>query len=302
METLKGQKLTKACRVRVVAPAGPFAKVQFFHGIARLQSWGLHPTWREDVFESENFWAGSDERRAAEFNEAIVDEKCRAVFCARGGYGSIRILDRIDIPSVANNPKPVIGFSDNTALILYLYAKCGLASIHGPMPAGEQFSMMKPEVESWFQKCLFCSEAPGDMPLFQTKIVKSGRTSGRIIAGNMTIIIHLLAAGLMPDPTDCILFLEDVNESDYRIDRMLCTLKLAGVLERIRGIVFGEYLPTRKTDLRRIVEDYAKYINGPVLIRGPLGHGEVNVPIPVGTMAELDADASRLTILESVVC
>ncbi len=302
MEMLKGKSLKKDSPVRVIAPAGPFAKEKFLRGIDQLKSWGLRPAWREDIFEKDGFCAGGDERRAEEFNEAACDESCRAIFCARGGYGSMRILERIDIKAMKKDPKPIIGFSDNTALILYLREKCGLVSIHGPMPAGDQFAGMEPAVEAWFKKCLFHAQAPGDAPLFDVEVLKPGRAVGRVVAGNLTMIIHMLAAGLISNFDDCLLIIEDVNEPAYRIDRMLRSLKLAGILKGLKGLVFGEFLTDAQDDIRRVARDYAHDVDGPVLLGAPVGHGKRNVPIPVGVMAQLDADHAKLNILESAVC
>jgi len=299
---MRGAALKPGDQVRITAPASPFSKKRFFRGVDILRSWELEPKWREDIFSSHRFLAGDDSRRLDELHEAFLDEKTKAIFFARGGYGSMRILDRIDEEIVRSHPKPLVGFSDNTALLLDLWERTGLLGLHAPMVASPQLIKIPSPIEEWYRRLLFSSEPPGKAPGFPIKTVVGGTARGPVIPGNFTIITHLLAAGRLRNWDGAILLLEEEGEAPYRVDRMFTALRLAGVLERIGGLVLGQFLGLEQSAFLDIIGDVEPAIKCPFVFGAAVGHGEVNVPVPVGAEALLDADKGFLEILESPVC
>jgi muramoyltetrapeptide carboxypeptidase len=288
--------------VRIVAPGSPFPTAGFHAGVARLRSWGLEPVWQDDLFARDRFLAGSDERRRGELATAFSDRAARAVFAARGGHGSLRLLGTLDLSGLPSDPKPLIGFSDNTALLAHLWARFGLCGIHGPMIASQQFAEMTDEAEAWYRRLLFSSTPPGEAPGFSALSLRGGIAEGPMVLFNLTILIHFLASGAMPPLQGTILLLEDTGEAAYRIDRMLAVLHDRGVFGAVAGVLFGQFLGLPEEEADAVLKEHAGQISRPTVFRAPVGHGEQNLTLPFGTQARLDADSGRLTILEAAVC
>jgi muramoyltetrapeptide carboxypeptidase len=282
--------------VGIAAPAGPFPRDRFEAGLRRLESLGLRTMVPRDIFRRDGYLAGSDRDRAAVFNRLAADEEVRAIVCARGGYGSMRILDLIDRNLFAARCKILIGFSDVTALLLDLYEHTSVATFHGPVVTS--LAEADDATLGHLRRLLFGETAfPIELP--PNKVIHPGRAEGPLLGGNLTMIVHMLAAGRLPDPAGAILFLEDTGEAPYRIDRMLVTLKQSGYLDRAAGLVFGHFQDCGPDDeLSRALERGLADFRGPAASGLPIGHGETNLALPIGPRAVLDTRAGLLDVVE----
>jgi muramoyltetrapeptide carboxypeptidase len=274
-----------------------------------LEALGLRVVHGESYFDRRGYFAGTDEDRAADINRFFADDSVKALL-ARGGWGAARVLPLLDYELIRNNPKIVYGYSDVTALLLGIHAKTGLVTFHGPYPPVKKFSA------DYMRRALFDAEAvrmenPTDVDDDETiqtddriQVMTPGTARGRILGGNLTVLTTIVGSEYLPDWSDCILFLEDVNEAVYRIDRMLNQLALAGVLEQIEGFVFG-----RCTDcppgggygsltLEEVLDDYIKPLGVPAWRGTMIGHIDEQFTIPMGIEVEVDAAAGVIQMLE----
>ena len=286
-------------RVAVIAPASGFERGPFDAGLALLDA-RYRTEYGNGLFERRRYLAGSDDRRLAELHAALTDPGIRAVFCARGGYGATRLLRQLAASAPAGAPKPLIGFSDITALHLWLQAY-GRISIHGPVLT------QLPRLSSATCTRLFDlleSVRPAP-PLAGTATYVGGVAEGPLLGGNLSVFTRLLGTPYLPALDGAILLLEDQGERPYRLDRMWTHLQLAGVFERVRGIVLGSFTACeeRGADYTsdEVLRELAASTGLPCAAGLPIGHGDVNEPVPLGVRVRLDADAARLTFLEAAV-
>lgn len=269
-------------------------------GIRHLELAGLIPVKMPHLFESNSYMAGTDDQRAEDFNRALGTEELRAVFCARGGYGVLRLLKRIDWSLIGKDPKPLVGFSDITALQMVLNQKTGLVSFSGPMPAGTQMDLMTAKQNEHYFNLIMNPDYSGIVP-GNGHGLRQGSAEGVLLGGNLTMLVHCAAAGLLPGMNGAILLIEDVNEAPYRIDRALTTLKLSGILDNISGVLSGEFPGIHNEESDRILMDCLGDLEVPILSRFPIGHGKQNVALPIGLEIFLDADAGTVRTLTPAV-
>lgn len=261
------------------------------------------------------YLAGTDADRAADLTAMYADPEVKAVFAVRGGWGCARILPHLDWRVIARNPKLLIGFSDITALHMAFAAKAGFTTIHGPN-AGSSWGKA-----SWdpFRALVFDGATPTyanpeghDDRLAQrawrTRAIRGGKARGRLLGGNLSVISALEGTGYLPDFTGAILFLEDVGEAEYRIDRMLTQLALAGVLGRVAGVVFGQCSDCKADGggyggftLSEVLQQHLEPLGVPVFEGAMVGHIANQFSLPECAMAEIDADAGTIRVLEPVV-
>ncbi len=278
--------------IGIAAPASAFDRGLFERGAAALREMGFAVAAGEAVFEAHGRFAGGDAARASELNRLFADPAVDAILCARGGWGSMRILPAIDYRAIARRPKPFVGFSDATALLAALEARCGCPVFHGPMAttladAGE-------ETRAGLAAALR-GEGPREIPLGGARVLRGGRAQGRIAGGNLTTLCHLLGTPFAPRFDGRILFLEDCGEAPYRIDRMLTQLRLAGGFAGVRGLLLGRF--TDCGDPEEVLAAAAEAVAGfdfPVVAGVAAGHGEPNLTIPFCAPARLDADLPAL--------
>jgi muramoyltetrapeptide carboxypeptidase len=299
--------------VMFVAPAGPPKKDEVLCAKRRIEDRGYKVKMRDDIFEIEGYLAGTDERRADELMEAFKDDEVDAVLCVRGGYGVMRMLDRLDFDEIRENPKPLLGFSDITSLHAALQAKAQLVSFHGPGPASGLGSEEGPTdfTAKYVIRALEATDEPGyaiEVPAAVSKVASygNGRATGRLVGGNLSLISAIEGTPYAIDCEDAILLIEDVNEAPYRIDRMLAQLKLAGKLEQIRGAVLGQFTTEfvredkltddERFDTNGVLAQYFKDAGIPVLVNYPIGHHKQNATVPLGAQVEVDADKKTLRI------
>jgi muramoyltetrapeptide carboxypeptidase len=313
---LKPRRLASGNTVGLIAPAGPASddeSVRF--SIELLESFGFRVKQGKHVFARNQYLAGDDRDRAADVNTMFADDDVDAIFTLRGGYGTQRILPMLDYDVIRKNPKVFIGSSDITGILIAMHEKTGLVGFHGPSAGGNYSDYA---LEEW-RKVLW---EPGDRtrigeaPLFEARpgqVEKSNRLTrfaggsaeGRLIGGNLTLVSTLMGTPYEPDFRDRIVFLEDVNEAPYRIDRMLTQLWLAGKLQHAAGIAFGKFTKTEDEgnsfSIEEIITQRCGDLGIPVVSGLMIGHIADKTTVPMGIMARLDADAGSLELLEPAV-
>jgi len=257
--------------------------------------------------------AGSDAARAGDLNAAFADDEVKAVICVRGGSGAARVLPLLDYDAIRANPKVLLGYSDITALHNAILARAGLVTFHGPNGTGSWNRFNADQFERlFFQRELMqyrnLVEAGDELVprRNRTLTIAGGKASGELVGGNLTVLTALAGSPYLPDFTGKILFLEDVAEAPYRVDRMLSTLKLMGALDRIAGFVFGECTDCDPGEgygsltLDEILDDSIRPLGIPAYRGAMIGHIRQQFIVPVGGKVEMDADAGTFRLLESV--
>lgn len=282
----------------VIAPAGPMPVDTYRSGLAILAARYelVHVHEPKEVRSSLSYLADEDQKRADEINEAFRNSEIEAIFCARGGYGCMRILDRLDSDAFVKQRPVLVGFSDIT--VLHAWARLRrVPTIHGPVVT-QLAQLPEEEVHALFD--LLEGRAMPCLKGLETLV--PGAAHGPLFGGNLTLLCHLCGTPYFPDLRGTILLLEETNEAPYRIDRMLTHLRLTGVLEKLTGIVLGEFhqcngLHKEKApsdEIRSILWDRLKDLGIPIALGAPFGHGAHNLALPLGVMTCLDATAGTL--------
>ena len=288
-------RLEKGDTVALVSPAGPVDEKRGRGAVKLLESRGLKVRTTGDYLARTGFTAGNDERRLAELLKALTDPDVRAVFCSRGGYGSQRVAPYLEIPA-GTRPKPVVGFSDNTALLNYLGRAEGWHSLYGAHP-----DPAKPGELDKVLAVLMVGEKPAYENL---KIVRPGRAVRAPVAGGcLSLLSTAVGTPCFPDLAGRLLFIEDVGEAPYRLDRMLTHLLQSGSLEGARGVLFGDpstFAPrgTPLEEVDAVLADFVARARLPALSGLPCGHVKANGPLPFGPEARADFGKGTLTFLE----
>ena len=297
----KALAISPGARVGIAAPAGVVDPHCIESGEDALRGLGFEPVRRPGLLDRFGYLAGTDERRAGELMSLIEDSEIAAVVCARGGYGSGRILDKLDPDAFRRARKPLVGYSDITALLLWQQRVAGLMGIHGPM-------LEKPEgFSAQAGKALF-QALTGEGPLGRLtgQPVAPGRAEGRLTGGSLTLVTASLGTTWEVDTRGAILMLEEVSETPYRIDRQLQQLKSAGKLELLAGVGLGEMWKCHddrypERDVTAVLKEVLLPLEVPVVSGLPFGHGGENLCWSVGALAAIDGDRGELEMLESAV-
>jgi muramoyltetrapeptide carboxypeptidase len=289
--------LHRGDRVAVVAPASGFDRASFDAGLTLIGE-RYRPSHGPGLFERHRYLAGDDARRLAELTAALADPQVRGLFCARGGYGATRLLRHLAAQPPPGPPKPLVGFSDITALHLWLQAH-GRVSIHGPV-----LTQLPRLAEATRLRLFDLLESDAPAPALRgSDCYVGGVAEGPLLGGNLSVLSRVLATRCMPDLEGAVLLLEDQGERPYRLDRMWTHLELAGVFARVRGIVLGTFTaceePGAAYSSTEVLRELAQATGLPCAAGFPIGHGTVNEPVPLGVRVRLDADAVSLTFLES---
>jgi muramoyltetrapeptide carboxypeptidase len=286
--------------IGVIAPAGPVEAQR----LALVPAFYAAQGWRARIYpgcaQRCDYLAGDDNTRLADLHTALADPEVAAIHCIRGGYGSMRILDRIDAGLVRRAAKLLIGYSDITALHA-LWAQQGLASLHAPMAASDMLLPGHEADRDAFFGLLRDGLMAGQMlaPALEptaASLCRPGVAEGPLIGGNLSLVAALLGTPWAWDARGAILFLEDVNEEPYRVDRLLTQLRLAGVLDAAAGFVLGSF--TEEASPMGLLQEMLGGLGKPVLAGWPSGHGTPNRPLPMGLRVRLDAQAGSLTLLQ----
>jgi muramoyltetrapeptide carboxypeptidase len=315
--------------IAFVAPAGELDRERIARAQERLEARGYKVRMRDDVFEREGYLAGSDKRRAEELMAAFLDPEVDAIFAGTGGYGTMRILDRLDYSKIRANPKILVGFSDLTGLHSAINSHAGLVTFHGPMAMGVGSEQgLSPFTEEYFYRALETPPGPAGYPILVPAPIQpvleqstqpdlavprpsglvKGKARGRLVGGNLSLISALEGTPFAIDTEGAILLIEDVREAPYRIDRMLRQLQLSGKIAKLRGAVLAQFTrnydredEARVADPRYevdgVLRQYFENAGIPVLINFPLGHHTNNATLPLGAEVEIDADSATLRVL-----
>lgn len=292
--------ITAGTRVALVAPAGPLKPGDLDRAITNAKTLGWEPVVGTYADEKQDYFAGPDELRLGDFNAALRDDSIAAIWCLRGGYGAMRLLEHLDYKALKRTPKAIVGFSDITAIHSAVALKAELCSIHGPTARG----VLTPFSEKSLRAVTSRREQPAGVAPNAVTLV-GGKARGRLVGGNLSILAALHGTPFQPIYDGAILVLEDVGEAPYRIERMLLQLRLSGDLQKCAGLAFGQFTnPTEDASIggtSRTVADVlaeaARIANVPAIAGIPLGHIEEQWSLPLGADAELDADARSLTVL-----
>lgn len=280
-----------------------------------IAAMGLRPKPAPHMLKRHGYLAGEDKARAADINRMYADDEVKAVFAVRGGWGAARLLPHLDFKAIRANPKMLVGFSDITALHMAFAAHAGFATIHGPT-AGSSWGKF-----SWdaFRAIAFEGEAPTfrnpeatEDRLVQrnwrTRPIRGGKASGRLLGGNLSVLSALVGTRYLPRFDGAILILEDVDEAEYRVDRMLTQLALSGILSGVAGIVFGQCTNCRGAGpsvggftLSEVLQHHLEPLGVPVFQGALFGHVENQFSLPMGIRGEIDADAGTIRMLEPAV-
>lgn len=299
-DLIKPKRLTPGDTIGITAPAGILYDVSEFDRMKRdLESLGLHVRFGEFVREQYGYFAGRDYQRALDLNRFFADPEIDGIIAVRGGWGCSRILPYLDFKRIRENPKVYCGFSDNTTLHLSFLAYSGLISYHGPNGSSDWNSFTKnnfKEVVMDGKQVTYPNKRP-------VKIIRPGIAEGRLIGGNLTILTTSLGTPYEPDPEGAILFIEDIAEPAYKIDRMLTHLARSGYLEKISGFIFGQCTDCdaksgRGFTLAEVLKQHIHSLGVPAVLGLEVGHDTDNVTIPVGVRASLNADTGTLKLLE----
>jgi len=295
-KSVRPPRLKPGDTIGIVAPAGPFDLEKFMKGKAILESMGFQTFFDEGIFQKHRFLAGTDTQRSDQVNRLFADPSVQAIVCARGGYGSMRILPFLDFETILKHPKIFLGFSDISALLSVLYDQYGLVTFHGPVVTTLANATEKTIMA---MKTALISDAPLELIPEDVRVIKPGVCSGILAGGNLTTLCHLVGTSYAPNFRGKILLLEDVGEMPYRIDRMLTQMKLAGCFNGIAGLILGTFKECGQ--LNEIVEIFNNIFENadiPILAGFDMGQGEHNLIIPMGLGATLDTDKKRLQFHE----
>jgi len=277
-------------RVRIVSPAGKVPAEKIIPGIELLRNQGFDVLTGKNVFGQHFQYSGTDEQRTADLQEAINDPLTKAIVCSRGGYGTARLLGLLDFSALKNNPKWLVGFSDITALHS-AFNKLGIASIHGPMP-GFFIQNEKPS-ESFLKLLSFLTGQIPDYNFAAHPQNRNGQAQGELVGGNLSLLYSLSGTLYDLDTDGKILFLEDLSEYLYHLDRMMVNLRLSGKLEKLAGLVVGKFTDMKDNEnpfgksADEIIFDAVKDYDFPVCFGFPSGHIDENMPLILGTEYQL---------------
>lgn len=287
--------------IRVVASSSPFNHEDFHQGIHLLKSWGFRIKFQKNIFSKKPYLAGTDERRADELVAALKDPEAKAILFARGGYGSMRILPYLDKHKLPIKSKIILGYSDITALLGYFHQKGGWTTFYGPVVSKDIHEKAPAMTLKSLKNALTQRTKPQTFKSSQLVVIKKGTATGELIGGCLSLIVSLIGTPYDFKTDGKILFLEDINEKPYKIDRMLTHMKLAGKFKKCRGLIFSIPGPNPKEHYIATIKDVFKDFRGPIVFNFPAGHTKVKLTVPFGIKVRLNANNKSLEFLEAAL-
>lgn len=304
-EALRARVLRPDDQVMLVSPSGPARPERVARGVQLLESWGLRVALAPDVYARHWYFGGTDAQRVAGLHAALRDPAVRGVICTRGGYGTQRIVDDLEMAAVREDPKVVVGFSDITALQLALWRGARLATVHGPGAAWldertpeESAESLRTAMMSTSDVVVTADPAEGTFP-----VRVPGQATGTLLGGNLCLLASSIGTRDFPPLEGAILLLEEVAEPPYKVDRMLTQLRRTGLLHGLAGVALGQFTECADGWPVSIVEVLAERLGAlgvPVLGGLPIGHGHGQRTVPLGVSATLDVAAGTLTAAAAV--
>jgi muramoyltetrapeptide carboxypeptidase len=296
---LKPEYLKDGDKIGIVSPAGKISSEKIVLAGKTLESWGLNVEIAQHAFGKHFQYSGKDSERIDDFQQLLDNEEISAILCSRGGYGFIRIIDKLDFTSFIKKPKWIIGFSDVTIIHSFLNNTINTCSIHGAMaktlaeePNGNSSIYLKNML--WGEPIKF------EIPFHCLN--KTGNTTGKLIGGNLAILTSLIGTPYDFKPEGKILFIEDIGEYLYRIDRMMWSLKLSGKLERLSGIIVGQFTDLKDNEspfgktAYEIIEEHTHDLNIPICYGFPSGHENENYPLKLNSEALLTVNDNKTSL------
>ncbi len=287
-------------KVAIIAPAKKVVPQEISHAIRILESWGLEVVLGTHLYNAHNVFAGTDTERTQDLQTMLDSPEIKAIICARGGYGTSRIVDNIDFTKFLQNPKWIVGFSDITVLHCEVH-KRGIESIHGIMPL--LFPKQTPETIESLRTALWGE--PQDITVAPCLPNRVGKAEGQLIGGNLSLLANIIGTPSEIDTTGKILFLEDVSEYLYHIDRMMIQLARSQKLKNLAGLIVGEFSEIRDEDnafgktVHELIADIITPYHYPVAYNFPIGHEQHNLSIICGRQAHLTVSAGKVILRQS---
>lgn len=312
MKILKPLRLKKGDLVGIVSPASPISdhsKIE--RGVRYLESLGYRVLVGDNTVKTVGYLAGTDSERVADLHSMIRNKSVKAIICVRGGYGTPRLLHLIDYALIARNPKILVGYSDITALELAIWRKSRLITFQGPMLGVDFSDKVDPFTEEMFWRLVTSGATPGMVALPPNPVVKAlfpGKVKGRLLGGNLALVVSIIGTLYQPDFSGSVLFIEDIGEEPYRVDRMLMQLRHALVFSRVRGVLAGQFTECTPKDLSQpsltldeVLAETAQAACVPFLTNLPFGHVDQKMTLPVGLKVSVNVDTGTLEFLEAAV-
>ena len=295
--SIKPQALRKGDRIGIMSPSSVTKKKDLEPGLAILRERGFEVYVHPQTFSARRSSAGTEAEKTAALKDLLTDRDIRAIFAAGGGNHSLFLLPELDYALVRKNPKIVMGFSDNTALLNAFNARADLTTFHGPVVK------WLPRTEDLDQCFALLAGKKTAYPMNEAEIMRKGAAEGRLIGGNLTLMNYLSGTKYMPKMDGAILFIEDINEEYSNIDRLFWRLRASGVLDKISGLVVGQLTNPKDTGKRpygftiaEIIERNIQGLNIPVIMNAPFGHVDRFYTMPVGSPAKLNTRGGRVTL------
>lgn len=308
---IKGRKLKIGDTVGLIAPGSFITEKELEEAVTNIRSLGLKPYYTDNILAKEGYLAGTDKQRAEDLNRMFANPKVKALWAVRGGYGCVRILDMLDYSSIRRNPKIVIGYSDITVLLYGIFSQTGLIGFHGPVAIStfDEFSVA-------YLKSILFGDSTG-VKLIQSPVaadstvIRSGKATGRLVGGNLSLVVSLIGTKYDVETKGKIIFLEEIGEEPYRIDRMLTQMIQAGKFNGAAGIALGNFrkCEIKKNDpefdssfsLSEVLFDRLFDLGIPVIYGLSFGHIDNKYTLPFGALAELNVFDKSITLSESAV-
>lgn len=305
----KPKRLQKGDTIGLLSPASRLPESQKYDSIIEeIKKLGFNVREGKNSRNRYGYLGGTDEERAADLNAMFADNTVDAILPFRGGWGSNRILHLIDYESIKRNPKILVGFSDITSLLLAIYTKTGLITFHGPVGKSDWTDYTKNHFDNILSgqqpATLETPEAEFCEGCDKLSVITPGRAEGRLLGGNLSVLTAMVGSDYLPDWNNSILFLEDVGEDIYRIDRMLTQLKISGILDQISGFVFGQCTNCERANpysltLQQVFDDHIKPLSIPAFSGAMFGHTSRMITLPVGLPAEINAQSGTIQLSEA---
>jgi muramoyltetrapeptide carboxypeptidase len=313
---IRPPRLVPGSRIGLIAPAGPLLeRDDLTRAEALCRALGYEPVLGKNAYQRMGYLAGTDDERVGDLNWALQDPSIHAVWCIRGGYGVTRVLDRVDYAAIQRRPKALIGFSDITALLNAVTAATGVVTFHGPVARASMPAFSRRH----FERALASPHPAGRLDRVEQAVdvlvpqehrivtLQGGTAEGPLLGGNLTLLQCLIGTSWFPNLDGAILFLEDVGEQLYRVDRVLAHLRTIGALSRLAGVLVGRFTELDRAGrdgalgFDQVLATYFGPLGIPAAYGFPVGHVDAQWTLPLGVRARLDADAGEVELLEAAV-
>ena len=312
MNSIKPDRLKNGDLIGIISPASAADDISRIEkGIRYIEGLGYRTILGKNLNKSLGYLAGTDDERIADIHQMFSDKNIKAIFCLRGGYGAFRLLDKIDYKLIRNNPKIFVGYSEITALQMAFLQKTNLVTFAGPMVVPDFSNEISRYTEENFWRVITSNKKVGELKYPEIERLPNlnpGNSSGKLIGGNLAVLVSLSGSDFLPNFKNKILFLEEISEPPYKIDRMFNQLKLNSVFKYVRGVILGSFTDCCENDLSKktltlneIMKDYFTDSNIPVVYNFPHGHIKDFMTLPIGIKLKLNASKGSVELTESCV-